>query len=45
MPPAKWVALDGADSLQIRRALRIARKQTAPDLLRLQIPAPERYQP
>jgi septal ring factor EnvC (AmiA/AmiB activator) len=42
---AQWVALNGADSLQIRQALRIARKQAAPDLLRLQIPAPERQQP
>jgi len=41
----QWLALDGADRLSIRQALRIARKQTAPDLLRVQIPAPERHQP
>jgi TolA-binding protein len=41
----QWVALEGADRLEIRRALRVARKQTAPELLRLQIPAAERDQP
>ncbi len=41
----QWVALSGADRLAIRQALRIARKQMAPDLLRVQIPAPERHQP
>jgi hypothetical protein len=40
-----WVDVDGADRLAIRQALRIARKQTAPELLRVQIPAPEQAGP
>ena len=40
-----WIDVDGADRLAIRQALRIARKQTAPELLRVQIPAPEQAGP
>jgi hypothetical protein len=40
-----WIAVDGVDRLAIRQALRIARKQTAPELLRVQIPAPEQAGP
>ena len=39
------VDVDGADRLAIRQALRIARKQAAPELLRVQIPAPEQARP
>jgi hypothetical protein len=38
----QWVALDGNESRnQVRQGLRIARKQVAPDLLLLPVPAPE----
>ena len=40
-----WIDVDGADRLAIRQALRIARKQTAPELLRVQLPAPEQAGP
>jgi hypothetical protein len=40
-----WIDVDGADRLAIRQALRIARKQAAPELLRVQIPAPEQAGP
>jgi hypothetical protein len=40
-----WISVDGADRLAIRQALRIARKQMAPELLRVQIPAPEQAGP
>lgn len=36
-----WVALGDAERAQIRDGLRVARKQTAPDLLTLPVPAPE----
>jgi len=35
-----WVVLDGSHRSSIRQGLRIARKQTAPDLIRLPLPAP-----
>lgn len=35
----KWIPLDGSDRSAIRDALRIARKQAAPDLIRLPLPA------
>jgi hypothetical protein len=38
----RWEALDGNFTNAIRQGLRIARKQVAPDLLRLPLPAPER---
>lgn len=41
----QWVALSGADRLAVRQALRVARKQVAPELLRVQIPAPEQGNP
>lgn len=41
----QWVALNGADRLAVRQALRVARKQAAPELLRLQVPAPEQSRP
>jgi hypothetical protein len=40
-----WVPLDGSDRLAIRQGLRVARQEVAPELLRLQIPAPEAGQP
>ncbi|MGD8936558.1 MAG: DUF3450 domain-containing protein [Thiogranum sp.] len=42
----QWVALDGSsDRLAVREALRVARKQTAPALLRLPVAAPEQAKP
>jgi septal ring factor EnvC (AmiA/AmiB activator) len=41
----QWEALDGTDRLAVREALRIARKQTAPALLRLPVPAPGQSRP
>lgn len=41
----QWVAVSGADRLAIRQALRVARKQTAPELLRMHIPASEQSVP
>jgi hypothetical protein len=35
-----WIPLDGSDRSAIRDALRIARKQAAPDLIRIPLPAP-----
>jgi len=40
-----WRPLDGSDRLAIRQGLRVARQQVAPELLRVQIPAPEPGQP
>jgi hypothetical protein len=40
-----WVPLDGSDRLAIRKGLRVARQEIAPELLRLQIPAPGAGQP
>jgi hypothetical protein len=37
-----WEPLDGSFRSAIRQGLRIARKQTAPDLIRLPLPAPEK---
>ena len=37
-----WEPLDASFRSSIRQGLRIARKQTAPDLIRLPLPAPER---
>jgi len=37
-----WIALSGQDSLAIRQGLRVARKQVAPDLLRIEVAVPER---
>ncbi len=37
----RWVALDGEFRQPLDRAIRIARKQLPPDLIRLPIPAPE----
>jgi hypothetical protein len=36
-----WQALDGGYRPAVRQGLRIARKQAAPDLLRLPVPAAE----
>ena len=36
-----WVTLDGSYRGSIAKAIRVARKQTAPDLIRLPVPAPE----
>ena len=38
----RWEPLDGSFRTAIRDGLRIARKQSAPDLIRLPLPAPER---
>ncbi|MBW2291585.1 MAG: DUF3450 domain-containing protein [Deltaproteobacteria bacterium] len=38
----RWEPLEGSFRTAIRQGLRIARKQVAPDLLRLPLPAPER---
>jgi hypothetical protein len=38
----RWESLDGSYRSAIRSGLRIARKQAAPDLIRLPLPAPER---
>ena len=38
----RWEPLDGSFGSAIRDGLRIARKQVAPDLIRLALPAPER---
>lgn len=37
----QWVALGDAERAEIRDGLKVARKQTAPDLLTLPVPAPE----
>jgi multidrug efflux pump subunit AcrA (membrane-fusion protein) len=37
----RWELLEGRHRTAIRNGLRIARKQTAPDLIRLPLPAPE----
>ena len=37
----RWVSLPGTYSKTIRKGIRIARKQLAPDLIKLPIPAPE----
>jgi hypothetical protein len=36
----RWEPLDASHRTSIRNGLRIARKQTAPDLIRLPLPAP-----
>ena len=36
----KWVPLDSSHRSALRNGLRIARKQAAPDLIRLPLPAP-----
>ena len=41
----EWIALSGQDRLAIRQGLRVARKQIAPDLLRIQVAAPEQEVP
>ena len=41
----KWLALPGGEIHSIRQGLRIARKQGAPQLLRIRLPAPERDMP
>jgi hypothetical protein len=40
-----WKPLDGSARLAIRQGLRVARQQVAPELLKVQIPAPEPGQP
>lgn len=40
-----WRPLDGSARLAIRQGLRVARQQVAPELLRVQIPAPDPGQP
>jgi hypothetical protein len=40
-----WEVLPSRYKLPIRNGLRIARKQTAPDLLRLPVPAPQEVTP
>jgi hypothetical protein len=37
----EWVALPGNQNRHIRKAIRVARKQVAPELLSLPISAPE----
>lgn len=37
----EWVALDDSYNSAVREGIRIARKQAAPDLIRLPVPAPE----